>query len=132
MKHFRPIGLALAATLLAGTAQAEVQKFVTSCNGKLCPFFHIALTPPDGWVIDQEATDKNKVQIMVPKGKTFGDAPALIYVQVFYHRDKQQTLANFAEIQQRTLARHGERRQDHRAARRRARERQARFSPFRL
>ena len=35
---------------------------------------------------------------MVPKGKTFADAPALIYVQVFYHADKQQSLANFAGV----------------------------------
>ena len=35
---------------------------------------------------------------MVPKGKTFANAPALIYVQVFYHADKQQSLANFAGV----------------------------------
>jgi hypothetical protein len=56
------------------------------------------LTPPPGWVIDKKASTENRVQIIVPKGKTFGDAPALIYVQVFYHRDKQQSLANFAEV----------------------------------
>ena len=56
------------------------------------------LTPPDGWVIDKQASKKNKVQIMVPKGKTFANAPALIYVQVFYHADKQQSLANFAGV----------------------------------
>jgi hypothetical protein len=56
------------------------------------------LTPPEGWVVDQDASKKNKVQIMVPKGRNFGDAPTLIYVQVFYHRDKQQSLENFAEI----------------------------------
>ena len=97
MKHFRLIWLALAAVLSAGGAQAEVQKFIRSCDGKLCPYYRIALTPPDGWVIDEGATKKNDVQIIVPKGKTFGNAPALIYVQVFYHRDKQQSLANFAE-----------------------------------
>jgi hypothetical protein len=97
MKHFRLIGM-LAAALIAGAAQAEVQKFMSTCDGKLCPNYQIVLTPPDGWVVDQEATKKNKVQIMVPKGKDFGNAPALIYVQVFYHRDKQQSLANFAEV----------------------------------
>ncbi len=97
MKHFHLIWLALATVLSAGGAQAEVQKFIRSCDGKLCPYYRIALTPPDGWVIDEGATKKNDVQIIVPKGKTFGNAPALIYVQVFYHRDKQQSLANFAE-----------------------------------
>jgi len=36
--------------------------------------------------------------MLVPKGKTFATAPALIYVQVFYHRDKQQTLDDFAKV----------------------------------
>jgi len=99
MKRLRLTELALSAALLAGAgaAQADVQKFMSACDGKLCPYYHITLTPPDGWVIDEEATKKNRVQIIVPKGKTFGNAPALIYVQVFYHRDKQQSLANFAE-----------------------------------
>ena len=97
MKYFHPIVLTLAAALAAPSAQAEVQKFMNTCDGKLCPYYQIVLTPPDGWVVDEEATRNNKVQVMVPKGKTFGNAPALIYVQVFYHRDKQQTLANFAE-----------------------------------
>jgi hypothetical protein len=97
MRHIRLLGVALA-TVVAGAAQAEVQKFMNTCDGKLCPSYQLVLTPPDGWVLDQEATKKNKVQIMVPKGKTYANAPALIYVQVFYHRDKQQTLENFAEV----------------------------------
>ena len=35
--------------------------------------------------------------MLVPKGKNFASAPALIYVQVFYHRDKEQTLDDFAK-----------------------------------
>ncbi len=35
---------------------------------------------------------------MVPQRKNYANAPALIYVRVFYHRDKQQTLENFAEV----------------------------------
>jgi hypothetical protein len=98
MKHFRPVELALATVLFAGTAQAEVQKFMHQCGSKLCPSFQIVLTPPDGWVIDKAASDENRVQIIVPKGTDFSDAPALIYVQVYYHRDIQQSLSNFAEI----------------------------------
>lgn len=98
MDRFRLIAIALAAAFSAGSAQAEVQKFMNTCDGKLCPYYQLVLTPPDGWVIDQVATKKNKVQIMVPKGKNYANAPAVIYVQVFYHRDKQQTLENFAEV----------------------------------
>lgn len=56
------------------------------------------MTPPDGWVLDLQATKENNVQMMVPKGKTFANAEPLIYVQVFYHRDKQQSLADFARV----------------------------------
>ncbi len=91
---------ALAAALLAGApnASAEVQKFVAYCNGQLCPYYQLVLTPPDGWVIDKEATAQNKIQMIVPKGMDFGNAPALIYVQVFLHRDKQQPLEDFARV----------------------------------
>jgi hypothetical protein len=98
MRHFRPIALALGTVLVAAPAQAEVRKFMNTCDGKLCPYYELALTPPDGWTLDRDASKKNKVQIMVPKGKNYANAPALIYVQVFYHRDKQQTLENFAEV----------------------------------
>jgi hypothetical protein len=90
--------LAAAVVLCGGSARAEMQKFMTTCGGQLCPYFQLALTPPDGWIIDKDATSKNKVQILVPKGESFGTAPALIYVQVFYHADKQQSLADFASV----------------------------------
>jgi len=43
-------------------------------------------------MVEETANKQNKKQILVPKGKNFASAPALIYVQVFYHRDRQQTL----------------------------------------
>ncbi len=49
-------------------------------------------------MLDKDATAKNKVQIIVPKGKTFANAEPLIYVQVFYHPDKQQLLDDFARV----------------------------------
>jgi hypothetical protein len=100
MKRFQAVGTALALGLIAcaAPAQAEVQKFMTVCGGKLCPYFRIALKPPHGWVLDADATRKNGVQIIVPAGTNFGDAPALIYVQVFYRRDKKQSLADFARV----------------------------------
>jgi hypothetical protein len=63
---------------------------------QLCASYELVLTPPDGWVVDDKATAAYKVQIMVPKGASFATAEPLIYVQVFYHPDKQQTLADFA------------------------------------
>jgi hypothetical protein len=100
MRRLRVIGTVLAFALLACAAQAraEVQKFIIACGGKLCPYFQITLTPPRGWVLDARATWHNKVQMMVPKGTNFATAPALIYVQVFPHRDKSRTLADFARV----------------------------------
>lgn len=91
--------LAAAVVVSGGAARAEVQKFLNPCPGQqLCPSFRLVMTPPDGWVLDAQATEKNDVQMMVPKGKTFASAEPLIYVQVFYHRDKQQTLEDFARV----------------------------------
>jgi hypothetical protein len=80
------------------SARAEVQKFLNPCGQKLCVSYRLVLTPPDGWVLDRKASAENKVQIIVPKGKTFSTAEPLIYVQVFYHADKQQSLADFARV----------------------------------
>jgi hypothetical protein len=100
MRILRTIGMAIAFALFAsaGSARAEVQKFLSVCDRKLCPYFHIVLMPPHGWVVDAEATRINRLQIIVPAGKNFATAPALIYVQVLYHRDKQQSLADFARV----------------------------------
>jgi hypothetical protein len=95
-----------AGALFGGAAHAEVQKFLNPCGGQqLCPSYQLVLTPPDGWVLDKDATAKNKVQIVVPKGKTFANVEPLIYVQVFYHADKQQLLDDFARVSnERSLA----------------------------
>src|SRR5262245_7031917 len=88
----------LAVTFAACTtlARAEVQKFVNPCGQKLCAYYQISLTPPDGWMLDAKATKDNKIQIVVPKGQSFATADPLIYVQVFNRADKQQALADFA------------------------------------
>ncbi|HEX3506142.1 MAG TPA: hypothetical protein VHU22_22395 [Xanthobacteraceae bacterium] len=93
--------LALSGAILGGVygdaARAEVQKFMNLCgNQQICASYQLVLTPPDGWALDKDASAKTKVQILVPKGKTFATAEPLIYVQVFYHRDKQETLGDFA------------------------------------
>ena len=93
------IPLLIAPIFCASAARAEVQKLLHPCGGlQLCASYQLVLTPPDGWVIDEKATSENKVQIMVPKGQSFATAELLIYVQVFYHPDKRQTLAEFARL----------------------------------
>jgi len=98
-------GAVMTAGLAIGPAAAEVQKFMNICGKaeqgvRLCPSFALALTPPDGWVEDKTASRQNGVQMMVPKGKTFGDAEALIYVKVSYRQDKGQPLADFVRVSQ--------------------------------
>ena len=91
--------LTAALIMCATSARAEVQKFLNRCSGqKLCASYTLVLTPPDGWVVDDKATNENKVQILVPKGQSFASAEPLIYVQVFYQPDKQQALADFARL----------------------------------
>jgi hypothetical protein len=95
----RLLALITTALILCAVARAEVQKFLNPCGGqRLCASYQLVLTPPDGWVVDAKGTDKYKVQMMVPKGQSFATAEPLIYVQVYYQRDKQQTLADFARV----------------------------------
>ena len=73
-----------------GPAQAEVLKFMRMCPGqKLCPFYELVLKPPPNWIQDQAATKQNGVQVMVPRGKNFGNAPALMYVKISSRQDNQ-------------------------------------------
>ena len=74
--------LTAALIMCATSARAEVQKFLNPCSGqKLCAYYTLVLTPPDGWVVDDKATNENKVEILVPKGQSFASAEPLIYVQ---------------------------------------------------
>jgi hypothetical protein len=91
------MALVLGGAVHGDLARAEVQKFMNPCgNQQICASYQLVLTLPDGWVLDKDATAKTKVQILVPKGKTFATAEPLMYVQVFFHADKQQVLADFA------------------------------------
>ena len=79
----------LAFTLTAGVAQAEVRKLMKLGPGTLIPYFELLLTPPKGWTEEKEASKQNGVQILVPRGRHFGNAPALMYVKVSNRLDKQ-------------------------------------------
>ena len=100
MKGFRlPVTLFAAALIFcSAAARAEVEKFLNPCSGQqLCPSFRLLLTPPDGWVLDQQATRRTTSRSSFPKAR-IATAEPLMYVQVFYHKDKQQSLADFARV----------------------------------
>jgi hypothetical protein len=84
------LGLVIAGLMTAAVpARADIEKFMNQCDGKLCPFFRASITIPEGWEENAEATRELGVQMLVPKGQDFEDAPAKIYVMVRYNRNKQ-------------------------------------------
>ncbi len=93
-------GFALVFILSAAPAQAEILKALRMCpEQQLCPSFELAIEPPNDWVFDQEASEQNGVQIMLPRGRSFGDAPALIYVKISARQDGQ-SVEDFARVSQ--------------------------------
>ena len=85
----RLIATAIIIASTAIPATAEIEKFMNQCDGKLCAFFRVSITVPDGWVEDKEATDYFKVQMLLPKNVEFDKAPAKIYAMARYNRNKQ-------------------------------------------
>ena len=81
--------LVLAGLLVASASQAEIEKFMRRCDGRLCPLFRASITIPEGWVEDKEASNYFKAQMLLPKGLDFEKAPAKIYAVVRYNRDKK-------------------------------------------
>jgi len=99
MTRSRSAGAALACLLSAysGSAKSEVMLYLDLCGAQMiCPSYQLVVTPPPGWIVEKEATRRYMVQMMVPKGKTFGNAEALIYVKVYQHGDRKQPLADYA------------------------------------
>jgi hypothetical protein len=81
----------------ASPAKAEIEKFMHDCGGKLCPSFRASVAVPDGWQEDQAASRQMNLQILVPKGRTFDNAGAIIYATVKYNRAKTPTATLVAE-----------------------------------
>jgi hypothetical protein len=90
---FRARSLAATAAIFLVTAvapaAAEIEKFMNMCDGKLCASFRASITVPEGWVEDKEASRELGVQMLLPKGKGFDEAPAKIYAMVHYNREKK-------------------------------------------
>jgi len=74
-------------------------KYIQMCQGQLCPSFELVLIPPENWVEDKAASKEHRIQVLVPRGKTFGNADALIYVKVSV-KQKEQSLAEFVQVSQ--------------------------------
>lgn len=92
------LGLSLLAPLGAIPANAEVEKFMNLSNGQMQPVFRLKFNPPKGWAEDKTATKQQGLPMYVPAGKTFANAPAVLYIRVTYNREGKQSLENFIEI----------------------------------
>jgi hypothetical protein len=82
----------------ATAAQAEVKKIMQMCDGKLCPRYEAVLNLPEGWVLDKDATKQKQVQMLVPKGKNFNNADALIYIKISYRHDKKRPIEDQVRV----------------------------------
>ena len=89
---------ALALQTIVTSAHAEVTKFMNISGGQMQPSFWLKFTPPKGWVEEKAATKKNRFAMYVPQGKTFGNAPAVIYIRVSYNHQTAQSLENFIDV----------------------------------
>jgi hypothetical protein len=103
MTRLRPAGaiaLLFSPLLAQGLAQAEVKNFLEMCPGqRLCPYYRLVLKLPPDWVEEAEATREYRMQFLVPRGRTFGNAEALLYVKISPQRDNQE-LADFIRVSQ--------------------------------
>jgi hypothetical protein len=90
-------GTLLAAFAAITPAQSEIEKFMLDCGGKLCPYFQAPISIPKGWQEDKAATRKMNFQVLVPRGKTFSNAGAIIYVEVRYNAAKAPVESLVAE-----------------------------------
>ena len=84
--HLRSVAVAtLVAWWSVLPASAEIGKFMRPCEQKLCPFFRASLAIPKGWQEDQVATEKLNMQVLVPRGKIYDNAEAVIYATVTFN-----------------------------------------------
>lgn len=78
---------------LAFPAQAKIDKIMNRCEGPngtmiLCPTYHASFAQPKGWTTDKKSGASQGVEIFLPHGKTFRNAPAMIYGEARYNPQK--------------------------------------------
>ena len=98
--HTRLPLIAFAALALIGMAHpaaAEIEKFMNPCDGGVCAFFRASTTVPEGWAEHAEATRELRVQMLLPKGQDFDDAPAKIYTLVRYNAGRKLQVADIVK-----------------------------------
>jgi hypothetical protein len=85
-----PVWLALIGlgVMPAAPASAVVKKMVAICPGKVCAWYLPELPELDGWITESTASDANEVAVLVPTGKDFSSAAAVIYARAYLNLEK--------------------------------------------
>lgn len=81
--------LLIAAVLfISGASEAEIYKLAVPSDSGLELHWWPVVNVPAGWIHDKGASEANGVNAIVPIGRTFSDAPAVIYARaIFKPRD---------------------------------------------
>jgi hypothetical protein len=82
---------------MAHPAAAEIEKFMNPCDGGVCAFVRASTTVPEGWAEHAEATRELRVQMLLPKGQDFDEAPAKIYTLVRYNAGRKLQVADIVK-----------------------------------
>jgi hypothetical protein len=100
VSHRHLAAAAFVSLLAAGSpAQSEITKYMRDCGGRLCPYLRASVAVPEGWQEDEASSREKNVQIIVPKGRTFNNAGAIIYTTVQFNADKRPIAALVSEDQ---------------------------------
>ncbi|MHA6206270.1 hypothetical protein ACXU4B_17720 [Dyella soli] len=63
---------------------AEVEKTALMCKSSICFYWWPKLPELTGWHHDHDGSYQINANVLVPDGKTFADAAAVIYVEAIY------------------------------------------------
>jgi hypothetical protein len=73
-----PILVATTVAFLTSNASAEVRKYTRVLQGQSIPTYLVAVTPPQGWFLNEKSSENTGLQIMTPKPT---NSDVLIYVE---------------------------------------------------
>ena len=79
----KPLAL-LCLALLPLAAGAEVEKFAVVCETRMCFYWWPKVPPLPGWHQDRARSIEQDANVLVPDGRSFGDAPAVVYARAVY------------------------------------------------
>jgi len=80
-------------------AQAELERLGYPTDHGIELMWWPKVTPPKGWFQDTQVSMQNFLNMLVPKGKTYENSPAVMYARALYHEkaDMDKELASAIE-----------------------------------